>query len=133
MKATLADVPRIVGMAKRYHAKFRPAWDLDATASAQFFAGLVENPAGLLLVTDKGFLAAVAYEQPMSPGWVIASELMMWAEDGKGASLWRGYRKWADAIGAKERRFSCPPGNKRVAQFMAGQGRLDELTFSEVC
>jgi hypothetical protein len=132
VKAQVADIPRIVGMARKFHEAHRPAWGFDPMAAAAFFQGLIDSPNGLVLVTDEGFAAAVAVPNPFDPEWLTVSELLMWAQDGRGASLWRGMKTWAAEIGAREIRFSCHPENQRVARFMARIGRADEITYSEV-
>lgn len=117
-------------MARKFHEQHGAKWPFDPQAAAAFFQSLVDSEDGLLLVTDKGFAAAVAVRNPMSPGWVTVSQLFLWSEDSAGARLWRALRKWAADIGADEFRCSCHPQNKRVSAFMARQGEADEIIYA---
>ena len=130
MIATRADIPRIVWMAGKFHKQHGAKWPFDPQAAAAFFQSLVDSDDGLLLVTNKGFAAAVANRHPMSPDWLMVSQLLMWSEDGAGARFWRAMRKWADDIGASEFRCSCHPENERVSAFMARQGDADEIIYT---
>jgi len=124
--ATARDIPRIVCMARDFHEQHKPAWPFDGVAMGRTLEALP-----YLTVSQGGFFAGAFTFLPMSPGWGVASEFLMWAQDGTGVAQARAFRKWARAKGAREIRWSCPP-NARVQSFYSRIGSLDELIYSEV-
>lgn len=123
--ATPDDLPRIVEMARAFYiAKPRP-WPFDPEATHRVLGALP-----FLSVSDGGFLAGTIVDNPVSPGWMVASEFLMWATDKTGVEHARRFQRWAKDAGAKEIRWSCPPGS-RVETLYRRCGNLDEIVYSE--
>lgn len=96
-----ADVPDLVEMGMRFIARAgTPATEV--TNATQFFAGLIDNPAGVIFRTDGGFLAAFVAPLYYRPDYLQAHEALWWSEDGRGLRLLRAYEAWAREMGAHE-------------------------------
>ena len=129
-QATSRDLKRIVGMARDYHRAISPLWPL--TNAEGFFSALIEQDSAFLGINDSGFIAGLIAPHPLSPEWLVASEILWWSEGAGGASLLRGFRAWAHERGAKEIRWSCPPDKDRVRRVFEHRAGLDEVIYSEV-
>lgn len=127
--ATPDDIPELVEMGRRFHAKVKPEWPLCDDALAETLRGLVSS--GFVGVTKRGFIAGVLVENPISPGWLIGKEFLWWAEDGQGAKLRQGFRGWAREHGAREIQWSCPYGAERVRKVYARTAEPTEIIYSE--
>lgn len=124
MKATLADMPALLEMARAFHDHHKPAWPYSEKGMRAFFKALIEAPQGLVLISS-GFLAAVKNPNPLNPEWIIASEILWWGD----ADLIRQFRKWAQD--ANECRYSCPPDARANKLFRRISDPV-EIMYSEV-
>lgn len=123
--ATAADLGRIEEMARKYYQAFDMPWPYDGAAVKRFVGGLIGADNALVIISDTGFAVGVKQAHPLSPGWVVASELMWWGD----ADLIRRFRKWAS--GADEVRYSCPLGSRALEMF-SRLGDVAEVVFTEV-
>jgi hypothetical protein len=121
LTASRAD---LVAMAREYHAHMGAAWPLDEAA----FLAVVEA-APYFDSTSDGFLVGTIATHPLSPGWVVAHEVMWWAK-GSGGTLARRFRRWAKENGAQEILWECPPG-ARAEKFYKRTGRQVGAVYSE--
>lgn len=119
------DLPAILEMSVDYYDEMRPVWPYSADGVKNTISHLINSPDGYVAIGN-GFIAGVKSESPISPGWIVASEVMWWGD----AMLFRGFREWASD--ADEIRYSCPPRQERVCQFFERRGSASEIIFSEV-
>ena len=123
-EATMQDMPALLEMAREYHKKLDPPWPYSGVGVRRFLEAVINSPDGLVLI-HKGFLVGIRQANPLSPKWIVASEILWWGN----ADLFRHFRKWAQ--GANEIRYSCPPdvaANKLFQRI----GKPVEAVYSEV-
>ena len=118
-------------MAERFYRHRSPDWPWNEQATRAFLSGLAEAERGFLAVTGGGFIAGLINPHPISPEWLIASELLWWAEDKSGLALMRAFRRWARESGANEIVYSAPADAVRARQVMARFGKPSEIYYSE--
>ena len=123
--AVPADLDAIEVMAREYYRAFDVPWPYDGGAVKRFIAAMIGADNAVVIVSDAGFLVGVKQPHPVSPRWIVASEVMWWGD----AGLIRRFRKWASD--ADEVRYSCPPAAKAQKMF-ARRGNVSETVFSEV-
>lgn len=103
--ATAADILRIVDQTEALREKINGPIPVDRPYTAAFLSRLIANPAGLVLVSDGGFIAASLQPTPINPA-LVAGEHGWYATDGAGAELRTAYEKWADDRGAIFKKLS---------------------------
>ena len=126
----MRDLPALREMGRRFHDAARPEWPW----SDEGFDTTIRQVmgAGFLALTERGFLAGLIAPQPLNPAWRVAHELLWWSEDRKGLDLIRAFRRWAEAQGASEIKWSCRAGNERVTRVYARIAAPSEIYFSEI-
>lgn len=101
-EATFNDIPAIMALGREFADEAgvtaRVGWD-DASVW-DLLAGLIENPDGILLVSDNGMIGGMVYPHPFS-GLRVFAELFWRAKDGKGLALLEAAEEAAKARGAK--------------------------------
>lgn len=125
-KATVSDIPAIVGMTERLRASVRSPLEVDPLVTGRFVAGLLASPLAAVWVVDgadcpTGFLAASVGTASISM-LPIAVEHGWWAEQGGGLRLLKQYLSWANEQGCFAARMSTPPHNERAAQILERLG-----------
>lgn len=125
-KATVSDIPTIVGMTKRLRASVRSPLEVDALVTGRFVAGLLASPMAAIWVVDgadcpTGFLAASVGTASVSMA-PIAIEHGWWAEQGGGLRLLDLYLAWANEQGCFAARMSTPPHNDGAAMILKRRG-----------
>ncbi|MGB1215532.1 MAG: hypothetical protein ACPG4X_19335 [Pikeienuella sp.] len=128
-RAAPDDIPELVEMGRKYHTLMQPEWELSEAGLAQTLAVLMDS--GYVMRTEAGFIVGVIQPNPIAVNWLVASELLWWAEDGNGHKLRRGFRDWAKERAASEIRWSCPPENERVRRHYAKFAEESEIIYSE--
>ena len=118
-------MPRILAMGRKFYAAAKPEWPW----SDDGFVNLV-NQLPFVSITDGGFLAGTKAPWPFNPAWIVAHEVLWWAEDGTGPQHMRAFREWA--ADAHEIKWSCRADNDRVARFYSRFANPSEAVFSEV-
>lgn len=98
--ATLADVPRIVELARlEHHLSQWGDTDFDAEAAAEVASHFINSMGHTLLVTEKGYLAGLL--QPVGFNRkLIALEYAWFAKDGQGLAMLHRFHDWAVQMGA---------------------------------
>lgn len=124
-QATQADMPHLLEMGKRFHDLARPQWPWSAAGFERLVASLP-----FVSITDGGFLAGTKGPFPLSPEWIVAHEILWFAEDGTGMRHAREFRKWAHD--AQEIRWSCRFNNGRVSDFYSRFAMPTEIVYSEL-
>jgi hypothetical protein len=100
--ATLDDIPRITDMVEKLIEASGIPQEVDRAHTQKTLMALVLREEGLVLVTDKGFIAASLERSVISPE-LIACEHGWYAADRSGIKLLRGLEAWAKRHGARVR------------------------------
>lgn len=106
--ATGADVLRVVGMVEALVAAIGGPVPVDRSHTAATVAGLIASPDGLVLVSERGFIAGALVRTIINPA-PIAQEMGWLAEDGSGLRLLKGFERWAANRGAMLVQLSTGP------------------------
>ncbi len=114
----------LVDLARAYHARINPAWPFDPDAFLR-----VAESLPFFEATEDGFIGGTVGAHPLSPGWIVAQEIL-WFANGSGGNLARSFRRWAKANGANEIMWSCPP-DSRAEKHLDRIGKRAEAVFSE--
>lgn len=100
--AVKADIPRIVEMGERFF-KAMARSDIGAYShetAKQTARMLIDNPLGILLVSDTGMIGGMVYPFYMT-GELTAQEFFWWSEGTGGRSLLRAFEVAAKIRGAR--------------------------------
>lgn len=124
-QATRNDIPALLKMGRRFHAAAKPEWPWSDDG---FAALMMQMP--FLSITDGGFLAGTKGPFPLNPKWIVAHEVLWWAEDKTGFQHMQAFREWA--ADAHEIKWSCRADNDRVRRFYSKFAKPSEAVFSEV-
>ena len=127
-KAARIDIGRIANMAARFHTKAQEPWPWDYKAFCNAIAAMIET--GHVTVSPGGFMVGLKQPHPLNPAWIVAHELLWWAEDGTGAAHFKAFREWA--ADAHEIKWSCRAGDERTARFYGRFAAPESIYFSEV-
>lgn len=131
-RATAADIPALVDMARAFHVECEPRFAFDADHMAQEFERYIAADAATCLTHGLGFIMGVLAPAMSNPAWVVAYEALWWSEDGNGLRLMRAFEEWARDAGADEVKFSHPAGNERAATILTRTGhRPSEIMYSK--
>lgn len=129
-KAAQADVPHLLSMAQAFYDDTRPEWPWDADAFETFLQDCIENQ--FVSISERGFCVGIVAPYLLSPSWVQAHEVFLWAKDGTGAQHVKEFRAWAKAQGANAIEWSCRSDNERVSKFFSKIATPTLLGFTEV-
>lgn len=122
MRATEADIPRILGFMAEFERAERPPWTLDPDAADAMLMTIIRDH--YAAVSDRGFIIGMVSRHPLAPQWLVASELLWWGD----AGLLRGFIRWGRRH-ANEVRVSCPAHNDRVRRFYDSIGAPAEHIY----
>lgn len=128
--ATAGDIPRLREMGRAFHDLAQPEWPWSDAGFDTTIGQCIDN--GFVAMTDGGFIAGIIAPMPLSPEWIIAHELLWFANDGKGAKLAQAFRDWALNHRVDEIRWSCRSSNLRVKRFYEKFSTPCEAVYSEV-
>lgn len=106
--ATMQDVPRIIDMIEKLAATVN-GLPVDRIKAGETLAGLLTDPAGVVLVSDRGFIAGRVAETFINRD-LAAYEMGWFAEDRSGLPLLRAFEAWAQSRGAAMIAMSCNGG-----------------------
>ncbi len=98
-EATEADVMRVVDMIEDLRAAVDGMMPVSRPWTASVVAGLIQNPDGVVLVGEGGFLAGCLQATVINPA-KVALELGWFARDRSGMRLLRAFEVWAAESGA---------------------------------
>ncbi|MFC3169215.1 hypothetical protein [Paracoccus fontiphilus] len=104
-----ADIPRIIDLIERLAAAVGGPQRVCRIKTGETLAGLLQDPRGVVLVTERGFIAGCITQTVISPD-PVAVELGWYAEDRSGLALLRAFEAWADQQGATLIKLSCNGG-----------------------
>lgn len=97
--ATMDDVARVVDWVEDLRVAVAGPVPVDRSWTARTVAGLIADDAGIVLVSDGGFIAGALRPTIISPQ-LIAQEMGWYARDGSGLRLLRAFEAWARQRGA---------------------------------
>jgi GNAT superfamily N-acetyltransferase len=133
--ATLADVPRLVAMGRRFCAEpiYRDVWPENVAQLEAMATRLVTGPASVVLVAERdaqvvGMLGLLLYPHHLSGVWV-AGEIMWWVEPearGAGLALLRHAEAWAAEAGAEQIHMVAPDARVGSVYQRRGYRRIEE-------
>lgn len=116
-EATLADVPRIVAMGRRFITEtgYAARIPVNPTQMQAFVERLIDGEFATVFVADEGgdvigMIGAFTYQHPISDEF-LASEVFWWVEPerrGSGLRLLRAAERWARAKGAVKLQMIAP-------------------------
>lgn len=116
--ATMQDIPRIIDLIEKLAAAVN-GLTVDRIKTGETLAGLLADPAGVVLVSGGGFIAGRVAETFINRDRV-AFEMGWFAEDRSGLRLLRAFEAWARERGASMIAMSCAGGTARRILERAG-------------
>lgn len=142
--ATLADLPALVAMGRRFCAasSYGEAWRENVPAMEALLTRLITGPASVVLVADRAdapvaMLGLLVYPHHVSGVWT-AGETVWWVEPearGIGLRLLRAGERWAAEAGAEQMQMVAPVSDDRArlgAVYTRRGYRAIETTYSRV-
>lgn len=109
--ATMQDIPCIIDLIEKLAAAVN-GLTVDRIKTGETLAGLLVDSAGVVLVSDGGFIAGRVAETFINLDRV-AFEMGWFAEDRSGLRLLRAFEAWAKSRGAAMIAMSCNGGAAR--------------------
>ncbi|REF69962.1 hypothetical protein BDD41_2681 [Paracoccus versutus] len=106
--AGMDDIPRVIDLIEKLAATVN-GLPVDRIKAGETLAGLICDPAGVVLVTGGGFIAGRIGDTFISRD-LVAYELGWFAEDRSGLRLLRAFETWAQGRGAAMIAMSCNGG-----------------------
>lgn len=107
--ATPQDIPRVIDLIEKLAATIDGPQRVDRLKTGETLSGLTQDPRGVVLVTDRGFIAGCISQTVISPD-PVAVELGWYAEDKSGLALLRAFEAWAERQGATLIKMTCNGG-----------------------
>lgn len=132
-QATNGDLGRIVEMGRKFHAASGLPMSFDAEAFGGFVSNMLASETCCFFVTDSGMICGALSPAYCNPDWVMAVELMWWAEDGQGLGLLSAFEEWALDSGASEVRMTSLHALKPAERILSRRGYAPiELSHTKV-
>ena len=91
--ATVADIPLLVEMMRRFHKAKEARFPFNASDAATSIARIIES--GVVFMTEGGFIAGMKASAMTNARHVTAHEILWWSEDGQGRVLRQAFEDWA--------------------------------------
>lgn len=117
--AVEADIPRVIDLVEKLTDRVKGPQRVCRLRTGETLAGLLQDPHGVVLVTDRGFIAGCITQTVVSPD-PVAVELGWYAEDRSGLVLLRAFEAWAGRQGASLIKLSCNGGTAQRILERAG-------------
>ncbi len=125
--ATVADIPAIIDMIERLVRSVDGPQRVCRIRTGETLAGLIHDPRGVVLVSDRGFIAGTITQTVISPD-PVAVELGWYAEDRSGLALLRAFEAWSEDQGVTLVKMSCNGGAAKRILDRAGY-RMAEMAM----
>lgn len=106
--ARMDDIPRVIDLIEKLAATVN-GLPVDRIKTGETLAGLICDPAGVVLVSGAGFIAGRLGDTFISRD-LVAYELGWFAEDRSGLRLLRTFEAWVQSRGAAMIAMSCNGG-----------------------
>lgn len=124
--ATLADIPAMVAMGKRFTdaAGFAEHGGYDPETVVATLGQLIEDENGICLVCNDGMAGAMAFPHPFNGAHKTCQELFWWSEGRSGLSLLNALERAAIALGAQSLVMATMDmlNAERMAKFYGARG-----------
>lgn len=104
-----ADIPAVIDLIERLAVAVSGPQKPCRIRTGETLAGLLHDPQGVILVSDRGFIAGRIIQTVISPE-PVAVELGWYAEDRSGLALLGAFEAWASDRGATLIKLSCNGG-----------------------
>jgi len=109
-ETTLDDMPEIMAMLAHLMMSSGALGKFDEDAVRAAVLKIMEGEDSVMFRSRRGLIAGFTTSAWYSPGWLMAVEMMWWAEDGHWIPLLRAFEKWARDRGANEVRIASDVG-----------------------
>jgi len=131
-EATLDDMPDLMRFGRAFHEASGQPFPFEEETTRAFLASIIENPAGVILVTDSGMIGGIIAPAYCASTWKMAVELFWWAEKG-GMVLLKAFEQWAAEQGAKEVRMTSLASLPRADAILKRKGFAPaEISYRKV-
>lgn len=130
--ATEDDIPRLLAWGRLFHEAggLRCAYDEETVAG--LLRNLIASDAGVVIVSDTGFIGGLLSPAYCDPKWVMAVELFWWAEK-NGLQLLHKFEEWASDMGAQEVRMTSLAELPRADGILRRKGYAPlEISYQKV-
>jgi hypothetical protein len=117
------DIPRVIDLIEKLAATVN-GLPVDRVKTGETLAGLICDPAGVVLVSGAGFIAGRLGDTFISRE-LVAYEMGWFAEDRSGLRLLRAFEAWARERGAAMIAMSCNGGAARRILERSGYGAME--------
>jgi N-acetylglutamate synthase-like GNAT family acetyltransferase len=122
--ATVADIPALLEMGRKFADEAgvtaRVGWDEESVEA--MLEGLIEDPDGIVLVSERGMIGGMVYAHPFNRNVRAFVEVFWRAEDGQGLALLNAAEAQARALGATKSVMVAMDGMERTARLYARLG-----------
>jgi cell division protein FtsI/penicillin-binding protein 2 len=105
-RATEDDLYDLGVMAEKFHKRSGMPGTFDFETALNFGQQCIDNPSALVLRSNKGMILGAIMSPFYDPNWVMAVELIWYAEDASGIRLLKAFEYWAKENNADEVRLS---------------------------
>ena len=126
-RAVEADIPRIVDMIEALTEAVSGPQRVCRVQAGATVVGLMNDPQGVVLVSEGGFIAGRITQTPINPA-PVAVEMGWYATDRSGLRLLRAFEAWAERMGATLVKMSCNGGRAQALLERAGY-RVAEIAM----
>lgn len=119
-------------MGGRFHAASGIAAPFEMDGAGAFVRGLIESPAGCVLIHGHGGIGGILLPAYCGPSWTMAVEAFWWAER-DGMPLLRAFEEWGRSMGAKEVRMTTLAALPRADAILRRKGYAPvEISYTKV-
>ena len=133
-EASVSDIPDLLDMHRACHAS-AGSGVFDADAARNGIANLISGAESVVLRSEGGMIGGFLLRQWDAPSWLMAVEMVWWAEDKQWLPLLRRFGDWAGKMGAAEVRIAsmAQEQSARIDGALAREGyALRELFYGKV-
>lgn len=128
--ASAQDIPAVIDLIEKLAASVNGLC-VDRIKAGETLAGLLADPAGMVLVSGGGFIAGRVADTFISRD-LVAYEMGWFAEDRSGLRLLRAFEVWARERGAVMIAMSCNGGAAQRILERSGYGAMETKMVKRV-
>ena len=123
-EATPDDMPEIMAMLAHLQMASGALGRFDEDAVRAVAIKMIDGENSVMFRSRRGLIAGFTMPAWDSPGWLMAVEMMWWAEDGRWMPLLRAFEQWAREQGAGEIRIASKlgPQSERISMVFKRTG-----------
>lgn len=116
-EATVDDIPHVLRLTCALVRAINGPQEVIPSHAATSILRLIQQPTGVVFVTDRGFIAGEVAQTIINPQ-PVAIEHGWYAEDLTGISLLRMFEMWASENGCESVKISTPPLDKKMTRLL---------------